>query len=70
MNQKCDCAAWNANECLCGAWDNSRMTLQEWQRIRAFLFDLTDPEMFGFAVTSEVRNRAAELLWLFDRKEA
>lgn len=45
--------------------DNDRMTLQEWERVRNFLFDLTDPDMFGFAVTDEVRRRALELLELF-----
>jgi hypothetical protein len=45
--------------------DNDRMTLQDWQRLRKFLDDLTDPEMYGFAVTAEVRQRALELLALF-----
>jgi len=41
------------------------MTLQDWTRIRAFLSDLTDPEMYGFAVSEEVRRRALELQELF-----
>ena len=44
---------------------DERMTLQDWQRINNFLRDLTDPEMYGFAVTEEVRRRALELLELF-----
>lgn len=44
---------------------NDRMTLQGWERLRMFLFDLTDPDMYGFAVTDEVRRRALELLELF-----
>lgn len=45
--------------------DAQRLPLQDWTRVRAFLFDLTDPEMYGFAVTDEVRRRALELLELF-----
>jgi len=41
------------------------MTLQNWTRIRSFLLDLTDPEMYGFAVSEEVRRRALELQELF-----
>ena len=37
-------------------------TMQDCSRIRKFLHDLTDPEMFGFAVTDEVRRRALDLL--------
>lgn len=32
-----------------------------------FIFDLTDPEKWGFAVTAEVRKRAVELLELFPK---
>lgn len=45
--------------------DLDRLTLQGWERLRKFLSDLTDPEMYGFAVTDEVRRRALELLELF-----
>lgn len=41
------------------------MTLQSYMRLQKFLFDLTDPEMYGYAVTDEVRRRALELLELF-----
>ena len=44
---------------------NDRMTLQDWTRLRQFLNDLTDPEMYGFAVSEEVRRRALELQELF-----
>lgn len=49
---------------------NDRMTLQDWTRIREFLFDLTDPEVYGFAVSSEVRRRALELQSLFNAKDS
>ena len=44
---------------------SQRLSLQEWTRVRTFLSDLTDPEMFGFAVSEEVRRRALELQELF-----
>lgn len=43
-----------------------RMTLQDWERLYRFMFDLTDPDMFAFAVTDEVRRRARELLLIFE----
>ena len=45
--------------------DLQRLDLQIYMRVKGFLFDLTDPEMYGFAVTDEVRRRALELLALF-----
>jgi len=44
---------------------SQRLSLQDWTRIRTFLSDLTDPEMYGFAVSEEVRRRALELQELF-----
>ena len=46
--------------------DIDRLTLQGWLRLRQFLLDLTDPEVYGFAVTDEVRRRARELLAMFE----
>jgi len=45
--------------------DSQRLSLQDWTRVRTFLSDLTDPEMYGFAVSEEVRRRALELQELF-----
>jgi hypothetical protein len=48
---------------------NDRMTWQDWLRIRAFLYDLTDPEKYAFAIRDhEVVRRAQELLQLFKGK--
>ncbi len=43
-----------------------RISLMEWLRVRAFLYDLTDPEKYGHALRDdEIRRRAQELLALF-----
>jgi len=42
------------------------LSLQDWHRLRQILFDLTDPEMYGFEVKDpEIRRRALELLAIF-----
>lgn len=45
-----------------------RVTLMHWLRLRGFLRDLNDPEVYGFAVSQEVRRRARELLVPFEGK--
>ena len=45
-----------------------RVTLMHWLRLRGFLRDLNDPEVYGFAVSQEVRRRARELLAPFEGK--
>lgn len=42
------------------------MSKEQWDALHRFIFDLTDPDMFGFAVSAEVRAKALELLRYFD----
>lgn len=43
-----------------------RLSLQDWHRLRQFLHDLTDPDMYGYTVKDpEIRRRALELLAIF-----
>lgn len=44
------------------------MSNAELGEIEKFLKDLTDPEGFGFSVTSEVRRRALELQAMLTRQ--
>ena len=40
-----------------------QFTMQDCARIHQFLFDLTDPDMYGFTVKDpEIRRRALDLL--------
>lgn len=45
--------------------ESQRLSLQSYMRVQKFLFDLTDPEMYGLAISDEIRRRALELLELF-----
>lgn len=45
------------------------LTMAEWLWIRSFLWDVSNPEKYGDAVPKKVRDRAAELLALLDKRD-
>jgi hypothetical protein len=51
------------SQALNGDSNLDQFTMQDCARIRQFLYDLTDPDMYGFTVKDpEIRRRALDLL--------